>query len=116
MRKVFCGVVISAMLMSTVAFGAGDPAKGKESYDMLCGSCHGAVGKGDGAAAAALNPKPRDFSSKDAMTKLEDAYLKDVITKGGAALGKSAAMPPWGAMLKPAQVENVVAYIRTLAK
>jgi len=40
-------------------------AKGKEIYAAQCGSCHGADGKGDGAAAAALNPPPRNFHSTD---------------------------------------------------
>lgn len=38
-------------------------AKGKASYATNCAMCHGDAGKGDGAAAAALNPKPRDFTS-----------------------------------------------------
>jgi len=38
-------------------------AKGKELYNSTCVSCHGANGKGDGVAAAALNPKPRDFTA-----------------------------------------------------
>lgn len=35
--------------------------KGKASYNMNCAACHGEKGAGDGAAAAALNPKPRSF-------------------------------------------------------
>jgi mono/diheme cytochrome c family protein len=36
-------------------------AKGKELYNTNCSSCHGADGKGNGVAAAALNPSPRNF-------------------------------------------------------
>jgi mono/diheme cytochrome c family protein len=35
--------------------------KGKSSFAINCASCHGATGAGDGAAAVALNPKPRNF-------------------------------------------------------
>lgn len=35
--------------------------KGKNSYNVNCSACHGEKGAGDGAAAAALNPKPRSF-------------------------------------------------------
>ncbi|HZE19940.1 MAG TPA: cytochrome c, partial [Candidatus Angelobacter sp.] len=36
-------------------------AKGKTLFDVNCASCHGSKGLGDGPAAAALNPKPRNF-------------------------------------------------------
>jgi mono/diheme cytochrome c family protein len=36
-------------------------AKGKASYEINCASCHGDKGLGDGVAAAALDPKPRNL-------------------------------------------------------
>src|SRR3990172_9228985 len=36
---------------------------GKSIYDARCAPCHGLDGHGDGAAAALLNPRPRDFTS-----------------------------------------------------
>lgn len=39
-----------------------DSAKAKKLYDGTCVACHGASGKGDGAAGMALNPKPRNFA------------------------------------------------------
>ncbi|MBP7282460.1 MAG: cytochrome c [Leptospiraceae bacterium] len=38
-------------------------AKGKEAFDINCASCHGAMGAGDGIAAASLNPKPRNYKA-----------------------------------------------------
>lgn len=37
-------------------------AHGKAAFDMQCASCHGPKGMGDGVAAAALNPKPKNFT------------------------------------------------------
>lgn len=37
-------------------------AKGKELFAVQCVSCHGAEGKGNGPAAAALIPPPRNFA------------------------------------------------------
>ena len=45
----------------TMAIGQ-DATKGKAVFAQYCGSCHGAAGKGDGAGAAALNPKPKDLT------------------------------------------------------
>ncbi|MBK8946793.1 MAG: cytochrome c [Ignavibacteriae bacterium] len=42
--------------------------KGNTLYQTNCASCHGADGNGDGVAAAALNPKPRNFHQKDGWT------------------------------------------------
>jgi mono/diheme cytochrome c family protein len=39
--------------------------KGKALFNASCAACHGADGKGDGAAAAALTPKPRNFTSNE---------------------------------------------------
>lgn len=38
---------------------------GKEQFAAQCVSCHGSEGRGDGAAASALNPKPRNFTLGD---------------------------------------------------
>lgn len=92
----------------------GDPlARGKAAYTTICLSCHGPEGKGDGPVAAALNPKPRDFTDKGYMAQLDDKYLFEVISKGGAAVGKSPLMPP--AALGEQEIRNVIEYIRGLA-
>jgi hypothetical protein len=70
------------------------PEQGKKLYEQFCTSCHGQSGKGDGPAAAALNPKPRDYTNKEVMSKLSDDDLFNVIKNGGASVGKSPLMPP----------------------
>lgn len=65
-------IVTVALVVSGVAL-AGPPKstqalldKGKATFTTTCVPCHGATGTGDGPAAVAFNPKPRDFS-KDVL-------------------------------------------------
>jgi cytochrome c oxidase cbb3-type subunit 3 len=104
-----------ALVFGTVLFAdAADVEQGKKLYGQFCASCHGQSGKGDGPAAAALNPKPRDHTDKETMSKLSDDDLLKVIKNGGASVGKSPLMPAWGASLKDDQIKDVIAYVRTL--
>jgi cytochrome c oxidase cbb3-type subunit 3 len=103
-------VVLSLPLIAQAA----DAEQGKKLYGQFCASCHGQSGKGDGAAAAALNPKPRDHTDRDYMSKMSEDELLKVIKNGGASIGKSPLMPPWGAALKDNQIQDIIAYIRTL--
>src|SRR5207245_8634844 len=44
-------------------FPVQDTAKGKAVYVKWCAGCHGDGGAGDGAAAAYMLPRPRNFTS-----------------------------------------------------
>ncbi|CAN5881560.1 hypothetical protein BH11MYX3_BH11MYX3_18890 [soil metagenome] len=71
-----------------------DPvAKGKQIFRDRCVPCHGATGHGDGPASASLNPKPRQYADPAWQASVDDAYLEKIIKYGGAAVGKSPAMP-----------------------
>jgi len=93
----------------------GDPKAGKTKYDANCTGCHGATGKGDGVAAAALNPKPQDHTDGKMMNALSDKYLFDIIKDGGAAVKKSKIMPVASKKLNDQDIWDIVAYIRSLA-
>ena len=49
------------------------------------------------------------------MAALPDSVALTSIRQGGAALGKSAAMAPWGQTLTPGEVADVWRYARSLA-
>ena len=99
-----------------LAQSKGDAKAGKAKYDANCVGCHGATGKGDGAAAAALNPKPGDMTDAKAMKALTDKYLFDIIKDGGVSQKKSPIMPASGKKLNDQEISDIVAYIRGLAK
>jgi mono/diheme cytochrome c family protein len=40
-------------------------ARGKVLFEKGCTQCHGALGHGDGPAAATMNPKPRNFAGSE---------------------------------------------------
>jgi mono/diheme cytochrome c family protein len=90
----------------------GDPAKGKEIFQTNCATCHGPEGKGNGPAAAALNPKPRNLSDAEYLSTLSHEHLVKVITEGGTSVGKSPMMAAWGGILSQNDILNVIAYIR----
>ncbi len=119
MRRVFrigLAVLLAGTALPSLAAAQGNAENGKAQFVQNCAPCHGQAGKGDGAAAAALNPKPRDLTDKAYMAGLKNEYLIDIVKKGGAAVGKSAAMPPWGAAMKDDQIRDVIAFVRSLAK
>ena len=113
------GVIVALLLLLppglALAQTKGDPKAGKAKYDANCMGCHGATGKGDGAAAAALNPKPQDHTDGKAMNALTDKYLFDIIKDGGKAVKKAAIMPAANKKLTDQDISDMVAYIRSLA-
>ncbi len=109
-------VVLPLLISAAPAAAKGNAAKGKETFVKFCSGCHGNTGKGDGPAGAALNPKPKDLTDSAYVSKLDDKYLQNVISKGGAAMGKSPLMPSWSNSLKGEDIQNLIAYIRTLSK
>jgi mono/diheme cytochrome c family protein len=62
-------------------------------FASLCATCHGMDGTGNGPAAAALNPKPRNYTDPAWQASVTDDVLKETILKGGALVGKSPMMP-----------------------
>jgi mono/diheme cytochrome c family protein len=88
-------------------------AAGNTTYQKMCAPCHGVSGKGDGVAAAALNPKPRDHSNGAYMDKLTNEHLHQVITQGGAKFGYPTM--PALAQLTDDDVRHVIAFVRSLS-
>jgi len=95
---------------------APDPARGAAQYQLLCASCHGPRGAGDGPAGQSLEPRPARHDDGSYMNALSNEHLFRVIKAGGAAVGKSPMMAPWGGALSDDQIRDVVAFLRTLAE
>jgi mono/diheme cytochrome c family protein len=76
-------------------------------------ACHGEHGKGDGPAAGALKPPPRDHTDRAYMSTLTDEDMAKVIQMGGAIKGKP--MMPSNPQIKGNDMSAVVAYVRSLS-
>jgi mono/diheme cytochrome c family protein len=86
-------------------------AKGKELYKTNCASCHGDNGTGDGAAAAMLNPKPRNFT---VLNRWKNGSKVSQMYKTLDAGISGSAMASFN-FLSPADRFMIIHYIRTLA-
>jgi cytochrome c6 len=94
-------VLVGACLCSVPA--KADSAAGEATYKTKCAACHGADGKGKEAL------KTQDFASA-AVQSMSDAELTTLINDG------KGKMPGYAKSLKPDQVKDLVAYIRSYAK
>jgi hypothetical protein len=92
----------------------GEAAKGKPTWKLLCSSCHGDKGLGNGPAAIALNPRPTSFADPKTAARLTPDWVWRITREGGLAHGKSALMVPWIATLTEEQLGDVTAYVLTL--
>jgi len=70
-----------------------EPSQAQATFNTICVMCHGPDGTGNGPAASTLNPKPRNYTDPAWQASVTDTQLKEIIVKGGAAVGKSPAMP-----------------------
>lgn len=89
-------------MVPAMMFAAGDAAKGKDVYTAKCKSCHGADGMPAPAMAKAMGVKPMKE-----VQSLSDDDIKAAVTKG-----KGKMKPVAG--VAGADLDNVVAYVRTL--
>jgi mono/diheme cytochrome c family protein len=86
--------------------------RGSIAFRTYCVLCHGAEGKGDGRAAKMYTPRPANLT----VSPYNDTYKEMIIRGGGASVGRSAYMPPWGDELTDEQIRDVVAFLRELRK
>jgi mono/diheme cytochrome c family protein len=111
-------LVLAAALSSLAVLSAqagpskGNPANGKVIFTKkVCAQCH----KADGSGGVKLtgNPSP-SWKDKKRMATVTDDFIRDCITNGKIKSG----MVAWGktGQIKPAEIEDLIAYIRTFAK
>ncbi len=109
-------MVIILLTAAAAPAWAADLAAAKQNYTTFCVKCHGTGGKGDGASAASLKTKPRDFTDCSRMAGLSDDTLFKVIKEGGAANNLSGDMPAWSQGFEDNEIHDLVAFVRSFCK
>ena len=88
---------------------------GERIYKSGCIACHGGDGRG---APETLTEFERpdtfpDFTRCDQTTPESNSVWKAMIVNGGSSRGFSEIMPAFGKLLKPDEIDDVIAYLRT---
>jgi mono/diheme cytochrome c family protein len=99
-------VVLAALVTVIVLWGTTAAAQdAAATYKAKCAACHGADAKGETPVGKKMGIK--DLASPD-VQKMSDAELTTVIADG------KDKMPSYKKSLKPDQIKELVAYIRSL--
>jgi mono/diheme cytochrome c family protein len=106
--KVTALMTLVLTVSAGIAVAAGDPAAGKAVFDKTCKTCHGATGVANPNIAKMMKVDIKDLGSPE-IQKMSDADFKTTITEGKGKMKpvKSVA---------GSDIDNVVAYVRSLKK
>jgi len=101
-------VLVAVVLFSGDATAGGDASSaGADTYAAKCASCHAKDGSGNTTSGKKMGL--RDLGSA-AVQKQTDQQLHDITAKG------KKKMPGYEKKLSAAQINELVTYIRSLAK
>jgi mono/diheme cytochrome c family protein len=113
-------VVASTVIVfsQTIRQRSHDATSGERIFKSGCIACHGANGRG---APETLTEFKRpdtfpDFTRCDQTTAEPNSVWKDIIIHGGPARGFSQIMPAFDQLLTSDQIDDVIAYLRTLCR
>lgn len=102
MKERLVAFAAGAILAAAPAGAAEAPKKtpellerGRASFERNCSACHGEKGAGDGIAAAALSPKPRNFATERFKNGSKPAQIFETLKKGvpGSAMVPFTNLP-----------------------
>ena len=85
--------------------------EGRVLFKTYCSRCHGEGGYGDGRMSRVYKdpgPFPLVYSVSP------HGYLTNIITGGGASVGRSEIMPTFKEQLRPSQIQSVILHLYSL--
>jgi|SRR2546429_6570413 len=99
--------LLGLTFLSLLAIPVSGQTPGESSFKTKCAVCHGADGRGETAVGRAN--KLRDLGAADVQKQSDDEL-------GGIIASGKGKMPSYGKSLNPAQIKELVAYIRSFKK
>ncbi len=91
-------------------------AQGKRLFNEKCVWCHADATSAGPSNRSNLSPTPPLFTDGETFNSVSDDFMRNTITLGGSAMGKSAIMPSWGQTLTQDEIRAVIGYERAIAQ
>jgi mono/diheme cytochrome c family protein len=101
-------IVLLGLLALATTARAADLKVGGRLYAERCSSCHGDHGGGDGPAAAAYVPRPRNFRDAAFWRDRTIDQVEAIVKRGKPG----TMMPPFDGVLTDAEIDDVARYVQ----
>ena len=100
-------VLLAAALVACACHRDRTPVeRGASAFQRACAGCHGSDGRG--TRPPGFKTPPRNLTDPELQARLSDATLKETIRYG------KGQMPNFGAALPERDIDDIIAYVRTL--
>lgn len=101
-------ITASALLAMCSRPPASPVERGRATFVRMCSGCHGMNGTGGGMPALNQQTPPRDLTDPTFQAERTDEQLAFVVRNG------KGNMPAFGVTLTAEQIQELIAYVRTL--
>jgi cytochrome c oxidase cbb3-type subunit 3 len=91
-------------------------AQGKRIFYHQCVWCHADATPAGPSNRSNLTPVPPLLNDGAVLNAESEENMRNIVTLGGAALGKSAMMPAYGRMLSAEEIRSLIAFTRAIAQ
>ena len=91
-------------------------AQGKRLFYTYCVWCHADSTFAGPSNRSNINPPPPLANDGATLNVMSDDFLRNSITLGGSAMGKSGMMPAWGKTLSQKDVDALISFLRAIAQ
>jgi mono/diheme cytochrome c family protein len=90
-------------------------AEGQRVFYQYCVWCHADSTPAGPSNRANVTPSSSLMNDGAKLNGLSDEFLRNIITLGGSAMGRSPMMPAWGKTLSQEEIQAVIAFTRAIA-